>query len=146
MEVKPIIVDDDHRRGWPEADPAVAQEPNATKHSLPLSLSFPSLHPPPPPLYLCLLRLFLQVWQTNILRGLRACNYPINASDFQVPRASRERYALDWLRNLSCHWGACWRCPPGFPYSFNFNDSCLEPRGDLQNSSFGSLRVSHIRL
>lgn len=48
MEVKPIIVDDDHRRGWPEADPAVAQEPNATKHSLPLSLSFPSLHPPPP--------------------------------------------------------------------------------------------------
>lgn len=53
MEVKPIIVDDDRRRGWPEADPAVAQEPNATKHSLPLSLSFPSL-PPPSPLSLSL--------------------------------------------------------------------------------------------
>jgi len=25
-EAKPIIVDDDDRRGWPEADPAVAQE------------------------------------------------------------------------------------------------------------------------
>ena len=43
MEVKPIIVDDDHRRGWPEADPAVAQEPNATKRSLHLPLSLSSL-------------------------------------------------------------------------------------------------------
>lgn len=33
-EVKPIILDGDDRRGWSEADPAVAQEPNATKHPL----------------------------------------------------------------------------------------------------------------
>lgn len=87
--------------------------------SLAFSASCP--HPLSLSLFLSLLRLsYLQDWQTNILRGLRACNYPVNASDFQVPREPRARYALDWLRNLPCHWGACWCCPPGVSYSSNF--------------------------